>query len=156
MSLSSLTISCFCALFPVSFYIYSRFELKFVFIILFYSTSFFPCSSSLHYIPRSALFFRFLFRALLLLPVSASVFSLLFFGSIMFSPEFSYRPGGLGVLAESDQNNQSSTQTTTTTPGGSNSGVLSPPSGGPPNRPLPPTPDDDDAQGDRTLIKRVS
>ncbi|XP_021697063.1 mitogen-activated protein kinase kinase kinase kinase 4 isoform X8 [Aedes aegypti] len=69
-------------------------------------------------------------------------------------PEFSYRPGGLGVLAESDQNNQSSTQTTTTTPGGSNSGVLSPPSGGPPNRPLPPTPDDDDAQGDRTLIKR--
>ncbi|XP_062541536.1 serine/threonine-protein kinase mig-15 isoform X7 [Armigeres subalbatus] len=65
-------------------------------------------------------------------------------------PEFSYRPGGLGVLAESDQNNQSST----TTPGGSNSGVLSPPSGGPPNRPLPPTPDDDDAQSDRTLIKR--
>ncbi|XP_055608414.1 serine/threonine-protein kinase mig-15 isoform X10 [Uranotaenia lowii] len=68
-------------------------------------------------------------------------------------PEFSYRPGGLGVLVESDQNNQSST----TTPGGSNSSVLSPPgsgSGGPPNRPLPPTPDDDDAQGDRTLIKR--
>ncbi|XP_038121652.1 serine/threonine-protein kinase mig-15 isoform X1 [Culex quinquefasciatus] len=70
-------------------------------------------------------------------------------------PEFSYRPGGLGVLAESDQNNQS---VTTTTPGGS---VLSPPGGGsggggggPPNRPLPPTPDDDDAQGDRTLIKR--
>ncbi|XP_039451557.1 mitogen-activated protein kinase kinase kinase kinase 4 isoform X10 [Culex pipiens pallens] len=70
-------------------------------------------------------------------------------------PEFSYRPGGLGVLAESDQNNQSAT---TTTPGGS---VLSPPGGGsggggggPPNRPLPPTPDDDDAQGDRTLIKR--
>ncbi|XP_055608412.1 mitogen-activated protein kinase kinase kinase kinase 4 isoform X8 [Uranotaenia lowii] len=69
-------------------------------------------------------------------------------------PEFSYRPGGLGVLVESDQNNQSST----TTPGGSNSSVLSPPgsgSGGPPNRPLPPTPDDDDAQGDRTLIKRI-
>ncbi|XP_055631944.1 mitogen-activated protein kinase kinase kinase kinase 4 isoform X10 [Toxorhynchites rutilus septentrionalis] len=75
-------------------------------------------------------------------------------------PEFSYRPGGLGVLAEADQNNQSST----TTPGGSNNSVLSPPgvgsggggggSGGPPNRPLPPTPDDDDAQGDRTLIKR--
>ncbi|XP_038121666.1 serine/threonine-protein kinase mig-15 isoform X9 [Culex quinquefasciatus] len=71
-------------------------------------------------------------------------------------PEFSYRPGGLGVLAESDQNNQS---VTTTTPGGS---VLSPPGGGsggggggPPNRPLPPTPDDDDAQGDRTLIKRI-
>ncbi|XP_055631940.1 mitogen-activated protein kinase kinase kinase kinase 4 isoform X7 [Toxorhynchites rutilus septentrionalis] len=76
-------------------------------------------------------------------------------------PEFSYRPGGLGVLAEADQNNQSST----TTPGGSNNSVLSPPgvgsggggggSGGPPNRPLPPTPDDDDAQGDRTLIKRI-
>ncbi|XP_058835155.1 serine/threonine-protein kinase mig-15 isoform X1 [Topomyia yanbarensis] len=67
-------------------------------------------------------------------------------------PEFSYRPGGLGVLAESDP-------ATTTTPGGSNNSVLSPPGsgsggGGPPNRPLPPTPDDDDTQGDRTLIKR--
>ncbi|XP_058835165.1 serine/threonine-protein kinase mig-15 isoform X6 [Topomyia yanbarensis] len=68
-------------------------------------------------------------------------------------PEFSYRPGGLGVLAESDP-------ATTTTPGGSNNSVLSPPGsgsggGGPPNRPLPPTPDDDDTQGDRTLIKRI-
>ncbi|XP_058462547.1 mitogen-activated protein kinase kinase kinase kinase 4 isoform X10 [Malaya genurostris] len=67
-------------------------------------------------------------------------------------PEFSYRPGGLGVLAESDP-------VSTTTPGGSNNSVLSPPGsgsggGGPPNRPLPPTPDDDDTQGDRTLIKR--
>ncbi|XP_053666382.1 mitogen-activated protein kinase kinase kinase kinase 4 [Anopheles marshallii] len=71
-------------------------------------------------------------------------------------PEFSYRTGGLGVLAESDQNNQSSSST----PAGSGAGVLSPPGGGggggggPPNRPLPPTPDDDDAQGDGTLIKR--
>ncbi|XP_058462545.1 serine/threonine-protein kinase mig-15 isoform X8 [Malaya genurostris] len=68
-------------------------------------------------------------------------------------PEFSYRPGGLGVLAESDP-------VSTTTPGGSNNSVLSPPGsgsggGGPPNRPLPPTPDDDDTQGDRTLIKRI-
>ncbi|XP_021697064.1 serine/threonine-protein kinase mig-15 isoform X9 [Aedes aegypti] len=75
-------------------------------------------------------------------------------GTLLASDPPKPLPGGLGVLAESDQNNQSSTQTTTTTPGGSNSGVLSPPSGGPPNRPLPPTPDDDDAQGDRTLIKR--
>lgn len=73
--------------------------------------------------------------------------------------------GGLGVLAESDQNNQS----TSSTPGGGGvgggAGVALPPSsgassggggggGGPPNRPLPPTPDDDDAQGDGTLIKR--
>lgn len=73
-------------------------------------------------------------------------------GTLLASDPPKPLPGGLGVLAESDQNNQSST----TTPGGgsSNSGVLSPPSGGPPNRPLPPTPDDDDAQGDRTLIKR--
>ncbi|XP_049299293.1 serine/threonine-protein kinase mig-15 isoform X10 [Anopheles funestus] len=73
-------------------------------------------------------------------------------------PEFSYRTGGLGVLAESDQNNQSSSSTPAG--GGSGAGVLSPPGGGggggggPPNRPLPPTPDDDDAQGDGTLIKR--
>uniref|UniRef100_A0A9I3EHV3 non-specific serine/threonine protein kinase n=1 Tax=Anopheles dirus TaxID=7168 RepID=A0A9I3EHV3_9DIPT len=68
--------------------------------------------------------------------------------------------GGLGVLAESDQNNQSSSSTPAS--GASGAGVLSPPSGGggggggggPPNRPLPPTPDDDDAQGDGTLIKR--
>uniref|UniRef100_A0A182RD46 non-specific serine/threonine protein kinase n=1 Tax=Anopheles funestus TaxID=62324 RepID=A0A182RD46_ANOFN len=66
--------------------------------------------------------------------------------------------GGLGVLAESDQNNQSSSSTPAG--GGSAAGVLSPPGGGggggggPPNRPLPPTPDDDDAQGDGTLIKR--
>ncbi|XP_049299286.1 mitogen-activated protein kinase kinase kinase kinase 4 isoform X3 [Anopheles funestus] len=66
--------------------------------------------------------------------------------------------GGLGVLAESDQNNQSSSSTPAG--GGSGAGVLSPPGGGggggggPPNRPLPPTPDDDDAQGDGTLIKR--
>lgn len=71
-------------------------------------------------------------------------------GTLLASDPPKPLPGGLGVLAESDQNNQSST----TTPGGSNSGVLSPPSGGPPNRPLPPTPDDDDAQSDRTLIKR--
>ncbi|XP_058124060.1 serine/threonine-protein kinase mig-15 isoform X6 [Anopheles coustani] len=76
--------------------------------------------------------------------------------------------GGLGVLAESDQNNQS----TSSTPGGGGgvgggAGVALPPTsggssggggggggGGPPNRPLPPTPDDDDAQGDGTLIKR--
>lgn len=73
-------------------------------------------------------------------------------GTLLASDPPKPLPGGLGVLAESDQNNQSSA--TTTTPGGS---VLSPPgggSGGPPNRPLPPTPDDDDAQGDRTLIKR--
>ncbi|XP_040160040.1 serine/threonine-protein kinase mig-15 isoform X13 [Anopheles arabiensis] len=77
-------------------------------------------------------------------------------------PEFSYRTGGLGVLAESDQNNQSSSSTTAGGGGGGASGasVLSPPGGGggggggPPNRPLPPTPDDDDAQGDGTLIKR--
>ncbi|XP_053676418.1 mitogen-activated protein kinase kinase kinase kinase 4 [Anopheles nili] len=74
-------------------------------------------------------------------------------------PEFSYRTGGLGVLAESDQNNQSSSSTPAGG-GGSGASVLSPPSGGggggggPPNRPLPPTPDDDDAQGDGTLIKR--
>ncbi|XP_050073396.1 serine/threonine-protein kinase mig-15 isoform X10 [Anopheles maculipalpis] len=73
-------------------------------------------------------------------------------------PEFSYRTGGLGVLAESDQNNQSSSSTPASG-GGSGASVLSPPSGGgggggPPNRPLPPTPDDDDAQGDGTLIKR--
>ncbi|XP_049299291.1 serine/threonine-protein kinase mig-15 isoform X8 [Anopheles funestus] len=74
-------------------------------------------------------------------------------------PEFSYRTGGLGVLAESDQNNQSSSSTPAG--GGSGAGVLSPPGGGggggggPPNRPLPPTPDDDDAQGDGTLIKRI-
>ncbi|EAT41664.1 AAEL006730-PA, partial [Aedes aegypti] len=61
-------------------------------------------------------------------------------GTLLASDPPKPLPGGLGVLAESDQNNQS--------------GVLSPPSGGPPNRPLPPTPDDDDAQGDRTLIKR--
>ncbi|XP_050073395.1 serine/threonine-protein kinase mig-15 isoform X9 [Anopheles maculipalpis] len=66
--------------------------------------------------------------------------------------------GGLGVLAESDQNNQSSSSTPASG-GGSGASVLSPPSGGgggggPPNRPLPPTPDDDDAQGDGTLIKR--
>ncbi|XP_052899297.1 serine/threonine-protein kinase mig-15 isoform X6 [Anopheles moucheti] len=66
--------------------------------------------------------------------------------------------GGLGVLAETDQNNQSSSSTPAG--GGSGAGVLSPPGGGggggggPPNRPLPPTPDDDDAQGDGTLIKR--
>uniref|UniRef100_A0A182LYD4 Protein kinase domain-containing protein n=1 Tax=Anopheles culicifacies TaxID=139723 RepID=A0A182LYD4_9DIPT len=63
--------------------------------------------------------------------------------------------GGLGVLAESDQNNQSSSSTPAG--GGSGASVLSPPGGGgggPPNRPLPPTPDDDDAQGDGTLIKR--
>lgn len=71
-------------------------------------------------------------------------------GTLLASDPPKPLPGGLGVLAESDQNNQSST----TTPGGSNSAVLSPPSGGPPNRPLPPTPDDDDAQSDRTLIKR--
>ncbi|XP_040160038.1 serine/threonine-protein kinase mig-15 isoform X11 [Anopheles arabiensis] len=78
-------------------------------------------------------------------------------------PEFSYRTGGLGVLAESDQNNQSSSSTTAGGGGGGASGasVLSPPGGGggggggPPNRPLPPTPDDDDAQGDGTLIKRI-
>lgn len=76
-------------------------------------------------------------------------------GTLLASDPPKPLPGGLGVLAESDQNNQSAT---TTTPGGS---VLSPPGGGsggggggPPNRPLPPTPDDDDAQGDRTLIKR--
>ncbi|XP_035906081.1 serine/threonine-protein kinase mig-15 isoform X9 [Anopheles stephensi] len=72
-------------------------------------------------------------------------------------PEFSYRTGGLGVLAESDQNNQSSSSTPAGGGGGSGASVLSPPSGGgggPPNRPLPPTPDDDDAQGDGTLIKR--
>uniref|UniRef100_A0A182V8I6 non-specific serine/threonine protein kinase n=1 Tax=Anopheles merus TaxID=30066 RepID=A0A182V8I6_ANOME len=74
-------------------------------------------------------------------------------------PEFSYRTGGLGVLAESDQNNQSSSSTPAGGGGGGASGasVLSPPGGGgggPPNRPLPPTPDDDDAQGDGTLIKR--
>lgn len=58
---------------------------------------------------------------------------------ILFSPEFSYRPG-LSVLSE-DTNNA----------------VASHGAGGPPNRPLPPTPDDDDQQGDRTLImKRVS
>ncbi|XP_035906086.1 serine/threonine-protein kinase mig-15 isoform X14 [Anopheles stephensi] len=65
--------------------------------------------------------------------------------------------GGLGVLAESDQNNQSSSSTPAGGGGGSGASVLSPPSGGgggPPNRPLPPTPDDDDAQGDGTLIKR--
>ncbi|XP_055608406.1 mitogen-activated protein kinase kinase kinase kinase 4 isoform X2 [Uranotaenia lowii] len=75
-------------------------------------------------------------------------------GTLLASDPPKPLPGGLGVLVESDQNNQSST----TTPGGSNSSVLSPPgsgSGGPPNRPLPPTPDDDDAQGDRTLIKRI-
>uniref|UniRef100_A0A182WCE0 non-specific serine/threonine protein kinase n=1 Tax=Anopheles minimus TaxID=112268 RepID=A0A182WCE0_9DIPT len=66
--------------------------------------------------------------------------------------------GGLGVLAETDQNNQSSSSTPAG--GGSGASVLSPPGGGggggggPPNRPLPPTPDDDDAQGDGTLIKR--
>ncbi|XP_052566248.1 serine/threonine-protein kinase mig-15 isoform X11 [Culex pipiens pallens] len=77
-------------------------------------------------------------------------------GTLLASDPPKPLPGGLGVLAESDQNNQSAT---TTTPGGS---VLSPPGGGsggggggPPNRPLPPTPDDDDAQGDRTLIKRI-
>ncbi|EDO63851.1 AGAP006340-PB [Anopheles gambiae str. PEST] len=77
-------------------------------------------------------------------------------------PEFSYRTGGLGVLAESDQNNQSSSSTPAGGGGGgggaSGASVLSPPGGGggggPPNRPLPPTPDDDDAQGDGTLIKR--
>ncbi|XP_061499586.1 mitogen-activated protein kinase kinase kinase kinase 4 isoform X32 [Anopheles gambiae] len=70
--------------------------------------------------------------------------------------------GGLGVLAESDQNNQSSSSTPAGGGGGgggaSGASVLSPPGGGggggPPNRPLPPTPDDDDAQGDGTLIKR--
>nr|XP_049464022.1 serine/threonine-protein kinase mig-15 isoform X9 [Anopheles coluzzii] len=75
-------------------------------------------------------------------------------------PEFSYRTGGLGVLAESDQNNQSSSSTPAGGGGASGASVLSPPGGGggggggPPNRPLPPTPDDDDAQGDGTLIKR--
>ncbi|XP_055631948.1 serine/threonine-protein kinase mig-15 isoform X14 [Toxorhynchites rutilus septentrionalis] len=83
-------------------------------------------------------------------------------GTLLASDPPKPLPGGLGVLAEADQNNQSST----TTPGGSNNSVLSPPgvgsggggggSGGPPNRPLPPTPDDDDAQGDRTLIKRTN
>uniref|UniRef100_A0AAG5DG13 non-specific serine/threonine protein kinase n=1 Tax=Anopheles atroparvus TaxID=41427 RepID=A0AAG5DG13_ANOAO len=83
-------------------------------------------------------------------------------------PEFSYRTGGLGVLAESDQNNQSSSSTpgggVSVGGGGGSAGVALPPpsggssggggGGGPPNRPLPPTPDDDDAQGDGTLIKR--
>uniref|UniRef100_A0AAG5DHD8 non-specific serine/threonine protein kinase n=1 Tax=Anopheles atroparvus TaxID=41427 RepID=A0AAG5DHD8_ANOAO len=76
--------------------------------------------------------------------------------------------GGLGVLAESDQNNQSSSSTpgggVSVGGGGGSAGVALPPpsggssggggGGGPPNRPLPPTPDDDDAQGDGTLIKR--
>lgn len=61
---------------------------------------------------------------------------------LLFSPEFSYRPG-LSVLSEDAITNNSNSAPTHG-------------AGGPPNRPLPPTPDDDD-QGDRTLImKRVS
>ncbi|XP_055530994.1 serine/threonine-protein kinase mig-15 isoform X2 [Wyeomyia smithii] len=71
-------------------------------------------------------------------------------GTLLASDPPKPLPGGLGVLSETDP-------PSTTTPGGSNNSVLSPPGGGggPPNRPLPPTPDDDDAQGDRTLIKRI-